>query len=99
MTTSCHKLNDVLQPQLMRFVPALLPNGEQRGNEWVALNPTRPDRNLGSFRINMTTGKWADFATGDKGQGLASLYAYITGVDYRQASQVVTQMAGVSNDL
>ena len=47
-----------------------------------AFNPRRADRHLGSFQINVRTGKWADFATGDRGGDLISL-----GVAY-QPSQV-----------
>ena len=45
----------------------LLPGGKRVGAEIVALNPRRADRHLGSFKINRYNGKWADFATGDKG--------------------------------
>ena len=30
--------------------------------EYVALNPTRADKRAGSFKINLQTGRWADFA-------------------------------------
>ena len=42
-------------------------------SEWVALNPRRCDRNLGSFKVNRFDGKWRDFATGDKGGDPVSL--------------------------
>ena len=48
-----------------------LPEGHMEGNEFVALNPTRADRKKGSFRINIRTGKWADFATSDQGGDLS----------------------------
>ena len=44
----------------------LLPSGKAVGRELVALNPRRPDRNLGSFKVNRFNGRWCDFATGDK---------------------------------
>ncbi len=43
-----------------------LPDGRQQGCEWVALNPRRNDSHLGSFKVNLRTGRWADFATGDR---------------------------------
>ena len=49
------------------FVRRYLPDGKKKGNEWVALNPTRSDSSLGSFSVNLNTGEWADFATNDKG--------------------------------
>jgi len=60
--------------------------GVRQGGEWVALNPTRPDRSPGSFRINLQTGKWSDFATGDSGGNLFDLYCYLQGgLDARAA--------------
>ena len=54
-----------------------LPNGKRQGHEYQALNPTRNDSSPGSFNINTSTGKWADFATDDKGGDLISLVAYL----------------------
>lgn len=55
-----------------------LPDGVLYGNEWVARNPTRADNKPGSFRINVQTGKWADFAQeGARGGDPISLAAYL----------------------
>ena len=44
----------------LRYLPLLvlrwLPDGRREGHEWVARNPTRSDRALGSFKINLRTG-------------------------------------------
>lgn len=64
----------------------ILPYGMREGREWVALNPTRDDNNTGSFRINITTGKWADFATGDAGGDIVSLHAYLRGISQYDAA-------------
>ena len=40
------------------LLPELLPNGRFERDEYVALNPSRADKNLGSFKINSRTGKW-----------------------------------------
>ncbi|HEV2680937.1 MAG TPA: VapE domain-containing protein [Rhodanobacter sp.] len=58
-------------------VPQWLPDGKKQGHEWVARNPNRADRSPGSFSVNMKTGKWADFAAGESGGDLVSLYAYL----------------------
>ena len=73
------KLNEILLLNSKDFVQKLLPNGKKESNEWLALNPKRNDKNIGSFKINLKTGFWADFATGDKGADLISLYAYVLG--------------------
>ncbi len=75
----------------LTILPALLikwlPDGQARNGEWVARNPTRNDRKPGSFLINMQTGKWADFATGDAGGDVVSLCAYLEGISQYQAAQ------------
>ena len=62
--------------------PQALPGGVVQKGEYVVENPTRDDKNKGSFSINLTTGKWLDFAGDskrDSGTDLISLYAYIHG--------------------
>lgn len=59
------------------LVPAWLPGGHKRVAEWVALNPLRDDRSEGSFSVNLNTGRWGDFSSGDRGGDLVSLYAYL----------------------
>ena len=54
-----------------------LPDGRQDGSEWVAINPTRNDKNIGSFRINTSSGLWIDNASKDSGGDAVSLYAYL----------------------
>lgn len=72
----------------------LLPHAKKKGHEYVALNPTRHDRNLGSFRINANSFKWADFATGDRGGDLISLWAYICRVNNLQAVKDILALLG-----
>ncbi len=67
----------------------LLPYGKVEGHEYVAINPTRCDGKLGSFKVNMISGKWADFATGDKGGDLISLYAYLNKLSYYDAARLI----------
>lgn len=72
-----------------------LPSGKRFGTEWVALNPRRTDRRPGSFRVNMRTGKWADFATGDRGGDAVSLCAYLAGLRQSEAARRLADMLGV----
>ncbi len=74
-------------PQLPRLVPGWLRDGRRIGAEWVARNPTRNDSTLGSFKINLHTGRWADFATGDKGGDAISLLAYLRGTSQSEAAR------------
>ena len=74
----------------LNFIRNLLTNGRLEANEFVALNPTRLDKRLGSFRINTISGRWADFATNDRGGDLISLYAYIHRIsNYKAACEIV----------
>lgn len=59
------------------LVPRWLPDGRRSGSEWSAINPTRADSSRGSFKVNVATGRWSDFATGDRGGDLISLCAYL----------------------
>ena len=75
-----------------------LPHGVLQGDEYTALNPTRVDRRLGSFRINVSIGRWADFATGDKGGDVISLLAYLDGISQVKAAQRLEAMLGLRHD-
>jgi predicted P-loop ATPase len=74
-----------------------LPEGRRDGHEWKALNPTRGDSAIGSFSVNINTGRWADFATGDKGGDLVSLYAYLfTPGEQGKAARELAERLGVA---
>src|SRR5437762_4835279 len=72
-----------------------LPDGCPAGAEWVARNPQRADRHPGSFKVNMRTGKWADFATGDRGGDPISLAAYLSHLTQLEAAQKLADMLSV----
>ena len=72
-----------------------LPGGHREAGEWVARNPRRPDRRLGSFKVNLRSGKWGDFATGDRGGDLIALGAYLFDLDQAEAARRVADMLGV----
>lgn len=65
-----------------------------RGQEYIARNPTRADRRLGSFKVNIRTGRWYDFATGDAGGDIISLIAYVQRIGQADAARLLQQMAG-----
>lgn len=72
-----------------------LPDGRVDGHEYVARNPRRVDRRHGSFKVNLRTGKWADFATGDRGGDMVSLAAYLAGVGQGEAARRLADMLGI----
>jgi hypothetical protein len=82
---------DQVSAAAMTVLPELLarwlPDGQRRGHEWVARNPRRDDRHVGSFSINLKTGRWADFATGDRGGDVVSLAAFLAGTSQTEAAR------------
>ncbi|MCP4318475.1 MAG: hypothetical protein GY789_21270 [Hyphomicrobiales bacterium] len=82
--------------QVDAIVRRWLPDGSAEGPEWVARNPSRADRRRGSFKVNLRTGKWGDFATGEYGGDLVSLAAYLFDLNQREAATRIAEMVGVS---
>lgn len=72
-----------------------LPEGKKQGNEWAAINPKRADAHHGSFSVNINTGKWADFATGDKGGDLVSLVAWLEDCSQTKAAELLASFLGI----
>jgi hypothetical protein len=89
-------INHAALSLLPTIIQRLLPNGRREGREFVALNPRRVDRHLGSFRANLNTGRWADFATGDKGGDVISLVAYVKNISQYEAAKGLAEMLGVA---
>jgi putative DNA primase/helicase len=78
------------------LLPQLVPGGRFEHDEYVALNPSRADKNLGSFKINARTGVWQDFAIGAKGNDIISWYAHSYGLDQGEAARRIAEKLGVS---
>lgn len=78
------------------LVPELLPEGSRKGAEWYARNPTRGDRQAGSFSVSLHDGRWHDFACGDGGGDLVSLAAYLWGVSQADAASNLAQRLGLT---
>lgn len=83
-------------------LPAILnrfaPGGATVGAEWSGRNPRRADRRPGSFKVNLRTGLWSDFATGDGGNDPVSLVAYLTGLPMGETAKRLADMLGVRHD-
>jgi hypothetical protein len=72
-----------------------LPDGKREGAEWVAINPTRADNRKGSFKVNLRTGRWSDFATGDAGGDLVALAAFLFHLDQAEAARKIAAALGI----
>ncbi len=79
-------------PEILR---RWLPDGRVEGQEYAARNPRRADRHPGSFKVNLETGKWADFACGARGGDLVSLAAYLAGITQGEAARELAAMLRV----
>lgn len=89
------RINAAALSALPSLLDRWLPGGRKQGAEWVARNPTRSDRRPGSFSVNTRTGRWADFATGDRGGDVISLAAYLHGLRQGEAARKLADMLGV----
>ena len=72
------RLNSQLLSSGHTFLKGFFPNGVIKGNYFLigSLNGEKGS----SLRVNLKTGQWQDFATGDKGTDLISLYAARKGI-------------------
>ena len=70
-----------------------LPGGTVENGQWVVKNPTRNDHEAGSFKINLFTGAWNDYADSDAvGHDAISLYAYLNGTtNYDAAKEILSK--------
>lgn len=83
----------------LSLVERWLPGGKVKtNNEYFVRNPLRADSKANSFAVNLTKGKWGDFATGDEGGDLISLYAYLEGIDQKEAAIDVADQIGFKLD-
>jgi hypothetical protein len=83
---------------LPAILARLVPGGRIMSSEYIALNPCRTDRRPGSFKVRVFgsgAGRWADFATGDRGGDPVSLCAYLEGVSQPEAARKLARMLGL----
>jgi hypothetical protein len=90
------RVNHAALAILPRLLERWLPGGRVEGAEYVARNPRRADDRPGSFKINMRTGRWADFAiAGARGGDVVSLAAYLGGIGRVEAAGRLVAMLGI----
>jgi hypothetical protein len=93
------RVNRAALAVLPQLLAQWLPGGRIEGGEYVALNPRRADRRLGSFRINMRNGRWSDFAVeGARGGDLVSLAAYLWHLKQSEAAAKLAGMLGIARE-
>jgi hypothetical protein len=88
-------VNQVALVALPNLLARWLPGGTRCGSEYLALNPRRADRHLGSFSINLRSGRWSDFATKDRGGDVIGLRAFLCGTDRLTAAAELAAELGL----
>ena len=88
-------INDAAKARARGLLQTLIVGGKFRSLKYVVKNPTRNDREPGSFKINYRTGVWKDFATGDGGGNFVSLVAYLRGCGQGDAAHELAKRLGV----
>lgn len=88
------KLASTLLSRIREVLPSWLPGGRMVGNEYTcgSLRGEPGD----SCKVNVNTGKWADFAAGHQGGDLTSLYAAIEGIDQGEAARRLAEQFTVT---
>jgi phage/plasmid-associated DNA primase len=92
-------VNRAALPALPDLLARWLPGGKRRGREYLVRNPRRADAHPGSFSINVKTGRWADFASGDCGGDVISLAAFLAGISQYEAAAKLADMFGVGHGM
>jgi len=95
VTVAFNRINSEALARLPDILARWLPDGRREGREWTARNPRRADRRPGSFRVNLDSCRWADFATNDRGGDPVSLAAYLGGLSQIEAAVHLAEMMGV----
>ena len=93
-----HAVNSAALPALPALLNRFAPGGTIRSGEWEGRNPRRADRKSGSFKVNVRTGRWSDFATGDAGGDPVSLIAYLANLSMGEAARRLADMLGVRHE-
>ena len=92
------QVKDIALANAERVLSSWLPTGKRVGKEWVALNPKRNDKSLGSFSICMNVGVWKDQACDDAGgSDLISLVAYLDSSSMIDAAKSLSKFLGIAD--
>lgn len=91
------RINKVALPQFESLLREWLPGGRREGFEYVVRNPRRSDKNPGSFKVNVKTGFWSDFAGSkeDSGGDPIALLAYLKNCKMGEAAKEIANRLGL----
>jgi putative DNA primase/helicase len=86
-------VNAVALAHLPDLCRRLLPGGRLIGQEWTC--GSLRGQSGTSCKVNISTGRWADFATNEKGGDVVSLAAAVWRVSQREAARRLGELLGV----
>ncbi|TDH62932.1 hypothetical protein E2C06_09630 [Dankookia rubra] len=86
-------VNRVALPHLEPLCRRWLPGGRRIGAEWVCGN-LRGEAGQ-SCKVNLRTGRWADFAAGQGGGDPVSLAAAVAGIGQAEAARNLARMLDI----
>ncbi len=87
-------LNDALLQSADELVERWLPGGKRIGHEYVCGSLSGGAGK--SCSVNLQSGKWADFQSGERGKDLCGLYAAIHGLNQRESALELMRDQGLS---
>jgi putative DNA primase/helicase len=90
--TSFQAIKESYQRNPLWVLKQLIPDGKVEGCDYVVKNPRRNDRRAGSFRINIATGRFNDFASGDHGGSIIDLVAFVRNCDIATATKKLEEL-------
>lgn len=88
-------LAEALLARASTLVPMWLPGGAQRGHEYICGSMSGGTGD--SCAVNLTNGKWGDFATDERGNDLVGLYACINDLSMGKAALQVSREEGLED--
>ncbi|MDP9902627.1 VapE domain-containing protein [Variovorax ginsengisoli] len=88
-------LAEALLARADELVPLWLPGGVRQINEYVCGSLSGGEGK--SFSVNLKNGRWSDFATGEAGGDLISLYAAVFGLEPGKAVVAVARETGLED--
>jgi hypothetical protein len=89
------RINAAARPRHLDILRAWLPDGRVVGPEYLARNPRRVDSRPGAICVNISSGRWADYAIGERGDDIISLAAYLFAMTQVEAARAVGSMLGL----
>ena len=69
-----YELNREVKMRARDLLQIWAPGGKFQGKYYIPCNPTREDKNPGSFKIDFRTGAWFENATGEHGGDFVSFW-------------------------